>query len=58
VSDVLPVAQPLLTGLFAAFRHPDSAENEYLMRAVMRLISFLGPEMAPVAPMCLKVSGA
>jgi exportin-2 (importin alpha re-exporter) len=58
VSDVLPVAQPLLTGLFAAFRHPDSAENEYLMRAVMRLISFLGAEMAPVAPMCLKVSGA
>ncbi|WIA07912.1 hypothetical protein OEZ85_007391 [Tetradesmus obliquus] len=54
VSDVLPVAQPLLSGLFAAFRHPDSAENEYLMRAVMRLISFLGGEMAPVAPMCLK----
>jgi exportin-2 (importin alpha re-exporter) len=57
VSDVLPVAQPLLTGLFAAFRHPESAENEYLMRAVMRLISFLGGEMAPVAPMCLKVRG-
>eukprot|EP00879_Flechtneria_rotunda_P024675 GHRR01026177.1.p1 GENE.GHRR01026177.1~~GHRR01026177.1.p1 ORF type:complete len:383 (+),score=119.03 GHRR01026177.1:288-1436(+) len=56
VSDVLKVAQQLLTGLFAAFRHADSAENEYLMRAIMRLISFLGAEMAPVAPMCLKVS--
>eukprot|EP00879_Flechtneria_rotunda_P019331 GHRR01020303.1.p1 GENE.GHRR01020303.1~~GHRR01020303.1.p1 ORF type:complete len:890 (+),score=314.69 GHRR01020303.1:664-3333(+) len=54
VSDVLKVAQQLLTGLFAAFRHADSAENEYLMRAIMRLISFLGAEMAPVAPMCLK----
>eukprot|EP00878_Enallax_costatus_P016271 GHUV01017068.1.p1 GENE.GHUV01017068.1~~GHUV01017068.1.p1 ORF type:complete len:703 (+),score=205.92 GHUV01017068.1:410-2518(+) len=53
-SDVLPVAQPLLNGLFSAFKHPDSAENEYLMRAVMRLISFLGSEMLPVAPLCLQ----
>jgi exportin-2 (importin alpha re-exporter) len=57
VADVLPVANPLLTGLFAAFSHPDSSENEYLMRAVMRLITFLGPQIAPVAPMCLKVGG-
>ncbi|KAF8072350.1 hypothetical protein HT031_000009 [Scenedesmus sp. PABB004] len=54
VSDVLPVAQPLLSGLFGGFGHPDSGENEYLMRAVVRLITFLGPQMAPVAPMCLK----
>lgn len=57
VSEVLPVAQPLLNGLFSAFHHPDSSENEYLMRAVNRLITFLKKEMLPVARMCLKVGG-
>jgi hypothetical protein len=52
---VLPSAQGILNGLFTAFQQPDSTENEYLMRAVMRLISFLGPQIAPVAPLCLKV---
>jgi exportin-2 (importin alpha re-exporter) len=55
VAEVLPLAQGILQGLFTAFQQPDSAENEYLMRAVMRLISFLGPQIAPVAPMCLQV---
>lgn len=54
VAEVLPLAQGILQGLFNAFQQPDSAENEYLMRAVMRLISFLGPQIAPVAPMCLQ----
>lgn len=54
VAEVLPLAQGILQGLFSAFQQPDSAENEYLMRAVMRLISFLGPQIAPVAPMCLQ----
>lgn len=31
-----------------------SGENEYLMRAVMRLISHLGAGIAPVAPICLQ----
>jgi hypothetical protein len=48
----------MLGALFAAFKHPDSSENEYLMKAVMRLISFLGPGMSPVAPMCLQVGEA
>lgn len=56
VAEVLPLAQGILNGLFTAFQQPDSTENEYLMRAVMRLISFLGPQIAPVAPLCLKVS--
>lgn len=58
VAEVLPLAQGILQGLFNAFQQPDSSENEYLMRAVMRLISFLGPQIAPVAPMCLQVRGA
>ena len=33
-----------------------SGENEYLMRSVMRLISYLGAGIAPVAPTCLLVS--
>lgn len=53
-SDVSPYAQQLLEALFAAFKHPDSGENEYLMRAVMRLISYLGAGIAPVAPTCLQ----
>lgn len=34
--------QPLLEKLFAAFKFPESGENEYLMRAVMRVIAFVG----------------
>ena len=36
--------QPLLAALFAAFRAPESGENEYLMKAVMRVIAYVGPE--------------
>ena len=57
VEQVAPYAEQMLSALFAAFKHPDSSENEYLMKAVMRLISFLGPGMSPVAPMCLQVGG-
>ncbi|KAL6747498.1 Cse1-domain-containing protein [Haematococcus lacustris] len=45
---------PLLQHLFAAFKLPDSAENEYLMRAVTRVIGFVGPDIAPVAPAALQ----
>ena len=34
--------QPLLTNLFGVFALPDSQENEYAMKAVMRTIGFLG----------------
>ena len=32
----------------------DSAENEYVMKAVMRTISFVGAQIAPVAPAALQ----
>ena len=35
-------------------RENGSGENEYLMRSVMRLISYLGAGIAPVAPTCLQ----
>ena len=37
-----PYLQPLLEKLFAAFALPESGENEYLMKAVMRCITFVG----------------
>ena len=43
-----PLLQQLLERLFAAFAMPESAENEYLMRCVMRVISFVGPEVGAV----------
>lgn len=46
--------QPLLERLFAAFHFPESKENEYLMRCVMRVISFVGNAIAPVAPVCIQ----
>ncbi|KAL6780583.1 hypothetical protein ACKKBF_B12565 [Auxenochlorella protothecoides x Auxenochlorella symbiontica] len=46
--------QGLLERLFACFALPDSSENEYVMKAVMRVIAFVGPTIAPVAPVCLQ----
>jgi hypothetical protein len=44
VAELQPLLQPLLAALFAAFRAPESGENEYLMKAVMRVIAYVGPE--------------
>ncbi len=54
-SPPLPPPQPLLERLFAGFKLPDSSENEYLMRCVMRVIGFVGPAIAPVSAVCLQV---
>ncbi len=40
--ELAPFLQPLLEKLFAAFRFPESGENEYLMKCVMRVITFVG----------------
>lgn len=52
--DLATSLQPLLERLFAAFVKPDSGENEYVMRCVMRVISFVGPLIAPVAAPALQ----
>jgi len=49
-----PYLQLLLERLFAALRLPESGENEYVMRAVMRLVTFVGTAIAPVAAPALK----
>jgi hypothetical protein len=45
IADLRPQLMPLLTNLFGAFSKPESGENEYLMKAVMRAIVFVGPEV-------------
>lgn len=47
--------QALLERLFEGFKLPDSSENEYLMKAIMRVIGFVGPAIAPVSGVCLQV---
>jgi exportin-2 (importin alpha re-exporter) len=39
--------------LFSTLGKPDSTENEYVMRCVMRVIMFVGPQIVPVAQGCL-----
>lgn len=57
-ADLGPNLQPLLERLFAGFKLPDSSENEYLMRCVMRVIGFVGPAIAPVSAVCLQTLAA
>ena len=45
----------LLENLFGAFEFPDSAENPYLMKCVMRVVECTGPHIRPVAQVCLQV---
>lgn len=49
-----PQLQPILEALFAALQLAESGENEYVMRAVTRLVAFVGPLIAPVAPAALR----
>lgn len=56
-SDLAPLLQPLLEKLFAAFKLPESGENEYLMRAVMRVIAFVGEAASRAARSSRRASG-
>ena len=52
-ADVEAHLQTCLQLLFAALSKPDSTENEYCMKAVMRIIVFVGPRIVPIAGDCL-----
>jgi|Transcript_930 exportin-2 (importin alpha re-exporter) len=52
--DIAPLSQSIYTNLFQAFSVPDSAENEYVMKCVMRVIAFSGADVKPVATICLQ----
>ena len=45
VADLASQLEPLLTGLFGAFAKPESGENEYVMKGVMRVITFVGKDV-------------
>jgi len=53
-ADIAPLSQQLYTNMFRAFSVPDSAENEYVMKCVMRVIAFSGADVKPVATICLQ----
>lgn len=44
-ADLQSHLSPLFENLFLAFQQPESGENEYLMKCVMRVITFVGPEV-------------
>lgn len=52
-ADVATLSEPLLKNLFNAFSHPGSAENEYIMKAVMRTFSLLQESVLPYLPTVL-----
>ncbi|CAL1529016.1 unnamed protein product [Lymnaea stagnalis] len=47
---VHPMAGELMTSLFAAMEMPGSAENEYIMKAIMRTMSLLQDYIIPMIP--------
>jgi len=51
--DIAPCLSGLLTGFFAALDREDMAENEYVMKAVMRLISFGKELLMPHVELCM-----
>ncbi len=52
-NDVGPYLQQILEKLFGALKMPESGENEYVMRAIMRLVAFVGPAVGPVTTAAL-----
>ena len=44
-ADLQSHLSPMFENLFLAFQKPESRENEYLMKCVMRMITFVGQEV-------------
>ena len=44
-ADLQAHLSPMFKNLFLAFHKPESGENEYLMKCVMRVITFVGVEV-------------
>jgi exportin-2 (importin alpha re-exporter) len=52
--ELRPFLQPLLGNLFKLLHSPETKENDYLMKAVMRAVNVAKENMAPLAEDCLK----
>ena len=57
-ADVAQFAQDLLTNLFAAMQRDDCGDNEYIMKAIMRVISVGRSSLAPVIAMVIEALSA
>jgi exportin-2 (importin alpha re-exporter) len=53
-TDLTPFFEPLFTALFAIVDNPDLAENEYVMKTVMRVLSLSGEDIIPVTQAVLQ----
>ena len=45
MADLQSQLQPLLSGLFGVFQIAESGENQYVMKCIARLITFIGPQV-------------
>ena len=52
-TDLAPVLESLLGGFFSALDREDMKENEYVMKAIMRLISFGQEALLPHVELCM-----
>jgi len=52
--DVAPMLQQLLASLFAVLENPTLPENDYVMRAIMRVLSVSGPRVGPFTQLVLQ----
>ena len=57
-AQVAPLAAALLERLFGALALPESQHNEYVMKAVMRVLAFLGAAARPFAQTVVQKLGA
>jgi exportin-2 (importin alpha re-exporter) len=46
--------QPLFSGLFAVLENQDLPENDYVMKCIMRVLSLVGSDIAPVTELVLQ----
>jgi exportin-2 (importin alpha re-exporter) len=53
-ADLAPFFEALFTGLFSIVDNPTLADNEYVMKSIMRLLSFAGEDIIPVTPIVLQ----
>lgn len=52
-ADLVPFYQPLFQGLFAVLLNPAMAENEYVMKCIMRSFLIVGSDIATIAELVL-----
>ena len=52
--DLNPHLQQIFSGLFAVLENEDLPENDYAMKCIMRVLSVVGPDIAPITPLVIR----